>query len=120
VLALLGFRIYLNKQVKEYIDTFNAIVKANCGTIQTLILIELVDSDYQIIKEYILDTSANGLFSESGIESPATGLEQTKNGTPGEAGWGVVTYENDSEIFFINGYDYYGNSVFEKPRIARR
>ena len=42
VLTLLGFRLYTNQQVKAK----NAIVKANAGTIQTLLQANMADTDY--------------------------------------------------------------------------
>jgi len=63
VLALLGLRLYTGQQEKAK----NAIVKANAGTIQTLIQAELADTDFTT-----LNTVANiaALFASSGIRNP--------------------------------------------------
>lgn len=63
VLALLGLRLYnANQQQKaknavieamQNIENYNAVVKANCGTIQTLIQVELLDSDYKTVKSHL-------------------------------------------------------------------
>ena len=69
VLALLGLRLYTGQQEKAK----NAIVKANCGTIQTLIQAELADETVATVNTA---TYLNTLVSESGIVNPVTGLVQ--------------------------------------------
>lgn len=64
VLALLGLRLYTGQQEKAK----NAIVKANAGTIQTLIQAELADTSFADI-----DLAAVILlFAASGIRNPLT------------------------------------------------
>lgn len=108
-----------DEQEQQNIKNFNSIVEANCGTIQTLIQAELANSDYKTVKEYIIDSSANGLFGESGIYNPATGVAQTKNGSSGERGSVIVSFDDNQEEFSINGNSYYSNSVLKEPFIAR-
>ena len=74
VLALLGLRLYTGQQMKAK----NAIVKANAGTIQTLIQAELADSTAVEVLAMINDTTATGLFTRSGIQIPG-GVAQTTN-----------------------------------------
>lgn len=62
VLALLGLRLYTGQQEKAK----NAIVKANAGTIQTLIQAELADTSFVSIT----DTVLTALFVSSGIRNP--------------------------------------------------
>ena len=102
----------------EDIENFNAVVKINCGTIQTLIQAELADSDYKTVKGYVVNSSLNGLFSESGIKNPGDGA-QTKNGIAGEAGCVVVTFDDALKVFSINGNAFGTGSVLTKPLIAR-
>ncbi|MBA3062270.1 MAG: prepilin-type N-terminal cleavage/methylation domain-containing protein, partial [Atribacteria sp.] len=74
VLALLGLRTYTGQQEKAK----NAIVKANVGTIQTLIQAELADETAATVW-----TGIDALFGDSGIHNPFAGLPQTANGTAG-------------------------------------
>jgi prepilin-type N-terminal cleavage/methylation domain-containing protein len=46
VLALMGLRVYLNQQDKAK----NAMVKANAGTVQTLIQAELADDEINLAR----------------------------------------------------------------------
>jgi len=63
VLALLGLRLYTGQQEKAK----NAIVKANCGTIQTLIQAELADTSFTALNNV---ASIAALFTASGIRNP--------------------------------------------------
>ena len=107
VLALLGLRLYTGQQEKAK----NAIVKANAGTIQTLIQAELADTDFAT-----LNTVANiaALFASSGIRNPLTSSTPqvftafaTDNVGAGEttAGnvWVFRVATSGSEHFEING-----------------
>ena len=60
VLALMGFKLYLTQQ--DYAK--NAIVKANAGTVQTLIQAELADRNFTI-KEAVDD-----IATEAGLRNP--------------------------------------------------
>ena len=103
----------------EDIENFNTVVRLNCGTIQTLIQAELADSDYKTVKDYIINSSINGLFSESGIKNPGDGA-QTKNGIAEEAGCVVVAFDDAFKVFSINGNAFDTSSILAKPLIARR
>ena len=105
-------------QAKQNIKDYNAIVRINCSTIQTLIQAELADSDYKTVKGYVVDSSLNGLFSKSGIKNPGDGA-QTKNGVAEEAGCVVVTFDDALEVFSINGNAFGTGSVLTEPLIAR-
>ena len=69
VLALLGLRLYTGQQEKAK----NAIVKANAGTIQTLIQAELADSTALSVYTN-LDAD---VFAASGIQIPGGGAQTT-------------------------------------------
>jgi len=111
VLALLGLRLYTGQQEKAK----NAIVKANCGTIQTLIQAELADTSFT----GITDTVLTALFVSSGIRNPldtsvvqpyrdagegtvlaATGTDASI--TPGDV-WVYKCTVSGNEHFQING-----------------
>jgi len=67
VLALLGLRLYTGQQEKAK----NSIVKANAGTIQTLIQAELADSTALSVWTNL---NAN-VFVKSGIQIPGGGAQ---------------------------------------------
>ena len=120
VLALLGLRLYTGQQQKAK----NAIVKANAGTIQTLIQAELADTTSSVVNDMLTDDP--NLFEKSGIHVPDGGA-QDENGTAiGEV---VVTYidSDDSiigdESFTINGYAFSstaGDTVYTTPLTAKK
>ena len=98
VLALLGLRLYTGQQARAK----NAIVKANAGTIQTLIQAELADRPVTDLDETADLTSE--IFAHAGIYNPVTGNQQTA--CPDDEGAAVegevwVTYSNN--VFDING-----------------
>lgn len=127
VLALLGLRLYnANQQQKakdtvieaiQNIENYNAIVRANCGTIQTLIQAELADSDYKTVKSHITTDDGDIFFYESGIQIPGGGL-QTRNGST-QKGWVVVSFDDTLERFLINGNAFDGSNVLTEPLVAR-
>jgi len=95
VLALMGLRLYLGQQEKAK----NAIVKANAGTVQTLIQAELADED--VILEVAVD-----IAKIAGLHNPFNGVEMNLEGwfpesadTPGE-----IQITLSSGIFSIQGY----------------
>ena len=108
VLALLGLRLYTGQQEKAK----NAIVKANCGTIQTLIQAELADTSFATLNTV---TNIAALFASSGIRNPlSSGTPQvftafaTTDEGDGEANPGnvwVFPYDTvaGSERFEVNG-----------------
>jgi len=99
VLALLGLRMYTGQQEKAK----NAIVKANVGTIQTLIQAELADSTAASV--YGLWT-AGTLITSSGIHNPVDGAIQAHHpvllstATAGEVY--VIQDTSDTNLFSIN------------------
>jgi len=117
VLALLGLRLYTGQQEKAK----NAIIKANAGTIQTLIQAELADETVATVANA---SYLDALVVKSGIHNPVDGTQQnTANyldgtDTPEEpppanvvtafgadAGEVFVYYETDAKVFYINGND---------------
>ena len=68
VLALLGLRLYTGQQEKAK----NAVVKANAGTIQTLIQANLADMTVVQVTAAV----AGPLFVASGIRNPYSGNAQ--------------------------------------------
>jgi len=116
VLALLGLRLYTGQQEKAK----NAIVKANAGTIQTLIQAELADSAVASVKAL---WTAGTLQSSSGIRNPVTGAPQTTAGTSASTcGDGDVWVNEASNVFTINGDDAGtgDNDVYPTPLTARK
>jgi len=120
VLALLGLRMYSGQQVKAK----NAIIKANVGTIQTLIQAELADASVASVQAMWIDTTATGLIQKSGIHNPVTGLLQDT--VPIAAGSnaadaGLVYVNNDGTIFTINGNNAsYNGKVYATDLHARK
>ena len=113
VLALLGLRLYTGQQRKAK----NAIVKANAGTIQTLIQAELADREVSVLAS---TTEMNKLVSASGIRNPFSGSAQTDAHyvetepdtmvTDGEGE--VFVWKDGSDVFHINGWDDLGTKVY--------
>ena len=109
ILALLGLRLYSGQQEKAK----EAIVKANAGTIQTLIQAELADSD-----TVTLD-GATGIFATSGIRNPYTNAAQTVNST--SPAQGMVTVTGDASPYTIQGYGtVLTKGLYDPPLEARR
>jgi type IV pilus assembly protein PilA len=99
VLALLGLRLYTGQQEKAK----NAIVKANVGTIQTLIQAELADSTTTVVNGLWTDGT---LVTSSGIHNPVDGAAQSNHETTlaGSAA-GEVWVGMTGDVFTINGND---------------
>jgi len=129
VLALLGLRLYTGQQEKAK----NAIVKANAGTIQTLIQAELADADCDTVWDMVEDSTSAGLFTKSGVHNPINGDPQTSNVgslataepdfAPGMAGKVYVYVDDDTTptIFYINGVNAPGSAkVYENNLTAKR
>ena len=95
VLALMGLRLYLTQQDKAK----NAMVKANAGTVQTLIQAELADKDVTLLEAVSIATKA-------GLHNPFNGVSMNL------AGWfpedadvpGEIQITLSSGIFSIQGY----------------
>ena len=127
VLALLGLRLYTGQQQKAK----NAIVKANAGTIQTLIQAELADATYTTVKGLVTQAAGtappgDNLFEKSGVHIP-DGVGQTRNGvlnTNGtDIGYVVVTFDettSGAEWFIINGNAFNTGVVYTTPLTARK
>ena len=95
VLALLGLRLYTGQQQKAK----NAIVKANAGTIQTLIQAELADNSASTVLGMINTTGDAGLFGRSGIQIPG-GSAQTENyPATAAAAEPTINADNSGKVF---------------------
>jgi len=116
VLALLGLRLYTGQQQKAK----NAVVKANVGTIQTLIQAELADTTSADVKAKV-DTGS--LFVASGIHIP-DGAEQDRNGVKNinstDIGYVVVGFNDTNKVFSINGNAFPSGFVFPDDLTARK
>ncbi len=106
VLALLGLRVYSGQQEKAK----NAIVKANAGTIQTLIQAELADKSVSDVETSVNDGS---IFTNAGIHNPLTNESQIANASGIEEGavcvargegFATADAEEEEDVFYINGY----------------
>ena len=104
-------------ETKQNIEDYNAIVRINCRTIQTLIQAELADSDYKTVKSYLTNRGGDIFFYESDIRIPNDGL-QTRNGS-NQKGWVVVSFDDSLERFLINGNAFDGSNVLAEPLVAR-
>jgi prepilin-type N-terminal cleavage/methylation domain-containing protein len=97
VLSLMGLRLYSTQQDKAK----NAIVKANAGTVQTLIQSELVDRNFNDRDEAALYIAEN-----AGLHNPYN------NASMNEVGWfpksattpGQIQITLSSGVFSIQGY----------------
>jgi type IV pilus assembly protein PilA len=120
VLALLGLRLYTGQQIKAK----NAIVKANTGTVQTLIQAELADSTSGEVDVMVGAPGAvSDLIEDSGIHVP-DGVAQVINSSPdANIGFVYVVYDATSagsEFFEINGNAFDGGDVYDTPLTARK
>jgi len=115
VLALLGLRLYTGQQDKAK----NAIVKANVGTIQTLIQAELADKTTTAVNTMWTDGS---LITNSGIRNPVTGAGQAgKPTTADAAAAGEVWVTYSSNVFTVNGRNTDDDDdVYDTPLTARK
>jgi len=95
VLALMGLRLYLTQQEKAK----NAIVKANAGTVQTLIQAELADKDVTLLEAVSIATKAGLHNPFNGVAMNLPGWFPISADTPGE-----IQITLSSGIFSIQGY----------------
>ena len=94
VLSLMGLRLYLGQQDKAK----NALVKANAGTVHTLIQAELADAVVTLNEAVIIATKA-------GLHNPFNGVSMNT------AGWfpesaiapGQIQITLSGGVFFIQG-----------------
>ncbi len=97
VLALMGLRVYGNQQEKAK----NAIVKANTGTVQTLIQAELADSNINTRDEAVDIAKAAGLHNPfNGVAMNIEGWFPESADVPGE----IQITLSVVGTFFIQGY----------------
>ncbi|MBU4228258.1 prepilin-type N-terminal cleavage/methylation domain-containing protein [bacterium] len=96
VLALLGLRLYTGQQLKAK----NAIVKANAGTIQTLIQAELADSSLSDVWADVETDGDTGLFGRSGIHNPLGGA-QTANAATATNTAPTASTSNAGQVYVI-------------------
>ncbi len=102
---------------KQNIEDYNAIVRINCRTIQTLIQAELADSDYKTVKSYLTNRGGDIFFYESDIQIPNDG-PQPRNGS-NQKGWVVISFDDSLERFLINGNAFDGGNILTEPLVAR-
>ena len=121
VLALLGLRLYTGQQDKAK----NAIVKANAGTIQTLIQAELADKK---VADVSGDTHMDAIVSAAGIHNPFIGSQQTESHwatavpTSGQVEGDIYVWQDASDlIFHVNGWGAGGSTkVYDTDLTARK
>ncbi len=95
ILALMGLRFYSGQQEKAK----NAIVKANVGTVQTLIQAELADTDVTLLEAVSLATKAGLHNPFNGVAMNLAGWFPESADAPGE-----IQITLSSNIFYIQGY----------------
>jgi prepilin-type N-terminal cleavage/methylation domain-containing protein len=96
VLALMGLRYYGTQQEKAK----NAIVKANAGTVQTLIQAELADKNLNTRNEAVDIAKIAGLHNPfNGVAMNLAGWYPESADAPGE-----IQITLSSGIFSIQGY----------------
>jgi len=113
VLALLGLRLYTGQQQKAK----NAIVKANAGTVQTLIQANMADTDYTGTAVARIDAALSDITNGAGLHNPYTGLSGSNavviydcggdtltNGAAGDKGKVAVASPDDNK-FLVQGLD---------------
>ena len=98
VLALMGLRLYLTQQEKAK----NAMVKANAGTVQTLIQAELADKDVTLLEAVGIATKAglHNPFNNASMENAGDFPDEDENLAPGKI---KITLSDDG-VFSIQGY----------------
>ena len=100
VLALMGLRVYGNQQEKAK----NALVKANAGTVQTLIQAELAERNFNTRDDaalYIADNAGlHNPFNRAPMDKPGDFPEEDSALAPGK----IKIILSDDGIFSIQGY----------------
>ena len=98
ILALYGLRFYLTQIDKAK----NAIVKANAGTVQTLIQAELADRNINTRDEAVDIAKVAGLHNPfNGVAMNLAGWFPESADVPGEI---QITFSESDGIFSIQGY----------------
>ena len=98
ILALMGLRLYLTQQEKAK----NAIVKANAGTVQTLIQAELADTNLNTRDEAVDIAKVAGLhnpFNGAAMNLAGWFPDAANANTPGQ-----VQITLSDGVFSIKGY----------------
>ena len=97
VLSLMGLRLYLTQQDKAK----NAIVKANVGTVQTLIQAELADRNFNNRDEAALNIAIN-----AGLHNPFNNAFMNEVGYFPEIADapGKIQITLSGGVFYIQGY----------------
>ena len=97
ILALMGLRLYLTQQDKAK----NAIVKANAGTVQTLIQAELADEDINLAQAVDIATKAglHNPFNNASMENALDFPEKDEDLAPGK-----IKITLSDGVFYIQGY----------------
>lgn len=99
VLALMGLRLYLTQQDKAK----NAMVKANAGTVQTLIQAELADKNLNTRDEAVDIAKVAGLhnpFNSASMENAGDFPGEDDEPAPGK----IKITLSDEGVFSIQGY----------------
>jgi prepilin-type N-terminal cleavage/methylation domain-containing protein len=111
ILALMGLRVYLNQQDKAK----NAMVKANAGTVQTLIQAELADDDITLARavEIAIEARLHNPFNNASMNEAVHFPEIAD--APGEI---QITFSESDGIFSIQGYG--ADSLLPDILTARR
>jgi prepilin-type N-terminal cleavage/methylation domain-containing protein len=111
VLALMGLRVYGDQQEKAK----NAMVKANAGTVQTLIQAELADTDVNL-------EGAVDIAKAAGLHNPFNNTSMNEAGyfpevadAPGKI---QITFSEPDGVFSIQGYG--ANGLLPDILTARR
>ena len=118
VLALLGLRLYTGQQEKAK----NAIVKANAGTVQTLIQANLADKTYNsdnaaaAIADLVGDAGMRNPYGETTVvDATSTDISAIKQGEAitGTTRGVVYVYQtaSDANKFYVNGVGQSLNAV---------
>jgi type IV pilus assembly protein PilA len=112
ILALMGLRVYGDQQDKAK----NAIVKANTGTVQTLIQAELADEDIDLGGAVNIATKAglHNPFNSAPMDKPGDFPEEDGALAPGK----IKITLSDNEIFSIQGCG--ANGLLPNILTARR
>ena len=98
VLALMGLRVYGEQLEKAK----NAIVKANAGTVQTLIQAEIADKNLNTRDEAVDIAKAAGLHNPfNGVAMNLAGWFPESADVPGEI---QITFSESEGVFYIQGY----------------
>jgi type IV pilus assembly protein PilA len=112
ILALMGLRVYGDQQDKAK----NAIVKANTGTVQTLIQAELADEDIDLGGAVNIATKAglHNPFNSAPMDKPGDFPEEDGALAPGK----IKITLSDNGIFSIQGCG--ANGLLPNILTARR